>query len=187
MARPYTRRAGSAVRDEARRSQDIESHASEIAADYGAFEENPFLQEDQQGLPYVPDEPDKDIAYCWIRHSLGGQSDAKNILANTTGKLRYEFVKAEDMPHLMPLKAEQAGMGGLIVYNDVALAKTSYRRREQYKDAIRQRTNQTVQTNRDKVMDERYRRDPRINMRVLRDSDTAFVGEKGDALDPIDQ
>ena len=122
--------------------------------------DNPFVNERPGVFPQLPLEEDPEHAYHWVRTEEPGRvgGDRSNLHKKSTGPLRYEFVKAEDLPeHWRPLVQAFVMPDGTIGYRDTLLARCSRRVREQrlarmetqadqmsdrvnagYRDAIRQ-------------------------------------------------
>lgn len=99
-------------------------------------ERNPFLDEVQSTLPYIPDTPE--WSYMWMRHSIRGEADGGNLNMHLNGRLRYEYVRPEEMPNLSMFHHRDVGVAsdlGVIRVNDVVLMKTSTKMRRMYLEA----------------------------------------------------
>lgn len=97
------------------------------------MEDNPFVNERPGALPLVDWERDREHVYHWVRVTLAGEQggDRSNLAAKTTGHMRYEFVKSEDLYDDWQAKLSPFVMNdGLIGYKDVRLARTSRRLRD---------------------------------------------------------
>jgi len=106
-----------------------------------AMRDNPFLEDEQPGLPRLPDD-DPGWAYKWVRHSLPAASatenrqvDTKNLMDTVQGKLRYEFVRKDDLPpkwqaHLASFTVMEGQHAGYLVYRDLIAARTEKRLRD---------------------------------------------------------
>lgn len=119
-----------------------------------AKEANPFLIEDEEYLPYVPDT--KDWHYKWMRGNLGDKADGRNIIRQMRSKFQYEIVKPSDVPEFMPNAVSRKDLGGeCIQFNDVVLVRCPMKRYLQYMEAVDIRTNQnqraTAQAVREKL------------------------------------
>lgn len=124
-----------------------------------AKEENPFLLDDEEYLPKVPDT--KDWHYFWMRSNLGDRADGKNIIRKLRSKFQYEIVKPSDVPEFMPNAVSRQDLGGdCIQFNDVVLTRCPQIRYRQYLEAQQIRTHQnTRQTGREvrERLSERFR------------------------------
>lgn len=117
--------------------------------------ENPFLQDEETVLPFIPD--DEDWHYCFIRHKLGNEDDGKNIVSHTSGKLPYELVTfdmlAKDLQRKFEaLKLTQGQYAGHIQVGDVILGRTPQRLYKQYIEATQIRADRMSQSLREQVL-----------------------------------
>jgi hypothetical protein len=74
-------------------------------------------------LPSVPDT--RDWHYCWVRVSVNGAPDGKNIGKYMRGPVRYETVPASEFDDLQQFRATHAagGNGDVIQIDDVVLMR----------------------------------------------------------------
>lgn len=89
--------------------------------------DNPFLNEEEFVLPYIPD--DEEWHYCWIRYRLGRDDDLKNMTRYLTGKLPFELVTEDKLPEVVKnqfahLRIPTGTQSGKIGIGDVVLART---------------------------------------------------------------
>lgn len=97
-------------------------------------EENPFMIEDEEFLPRVPDS--RDWHYFWMRANRGDKADGQNIIRKMRSKFQYEIVKPSDLPEFMPNKATRPDIGAdVIQFNDVVLVRCPQIRYQQYLEA----------------------------------------------------
>lgn len=90
--------------------------------DFGEFSEF----ENHSVLPNVPDT--REWHYCWVRVSVQGAADGKNLVKHLNGTVRYEPVPASEMPGLLHFRATNAinGSGAdIIQVDDVVLMRCS--------------------------------------------------------------
>lgn len=101
-----------------------------------AIAENPFLAEEPDSIPRLPDD-DPEWAYKWVRHSLPGVGtaenqviDTKNLAAHSHGRLLpYHFVRMQDLPQkwaaqLQTFAVLEGKHEGHLVYKDLIAART---------------------------------------------------------------
>lgn len=97
------------------------SRAVRDTEEFGEF--NEF--DNHSVLPYVPDT--RDWHYLWVRVSVQGAVDGKNLSKHLNGTVRYEAVPASEMPGLVHFKASNAAgtNGDVIQVDDVVLMRCS--------------------------------------------------------------
>lgn len=150
-----------------------ESHAAEAYAVGRAAQANPgynpFLEEDNDVLPKVPEIPG--YATLWVRHGLAGTPDAMNIMRHTGGRMPYEYVRPSEVPELATL-AERSPMysqeEGVIRVNDVVLMKTLKATKDLYMAAVHERANRLGDGLRESVQAQRNAR-YKMGMKILED------------------
>lgn len=105
--------------------------------------DNPFIDEEQPGLPPLPGaDDDPEWAYKWIRHSLPAASgtenrqvDTQNLQGSVHGRLPYEFVRVDMLPPAWQAKMQTFSVmegrhAGFLVYNDLIAGRTPRRLRD---------------------------------------------------------
>ena len=117
--------------------------------------ENPFLSYTENVLPDIPDDPE--WSYLWMRTSIDGKDDGKNVVAHMNGRLPYQLVRPEELPSLAPLTVKQGSLGNCIAINDVVLVKIPRELRDMFVEATeinaRKLNDQLQQRVRDQISD----------------------------------
>lgn len=96
------------------------------AAIDAAIELNPFLA-DTIDMPPLPANTEE-WTYMWKRYSVGGATDDRNIYAATSGRLRWQFLTAQDLgpkdrKKLEGLASVEGRHAGRIVFKDLMAAR----------------------------------------------------------------
>lgn len=94
-------------------------------------EANPFLLDDEEFLPKVPDT--KDWHYFWMRVQKGDKPDGQNIVRKMRSKFQYELVRPRDFPEFLPNSGSHERLDGEVIqFNDVVLVRCPMIRYRQY-------------------------------------------------------
>lgn len=108
---------------------------ADIVARQERMKDNPFarMSHDPAGLPSIPE--GEGFAYLWARANLAGEIDAQRLGHLTTGYLRYEFVRLEDLPEdVQPLvdqmRIKSGELAGCIGIDDVVLMRVPIEMRD---------------------------------------------------------
>lgn len=107
-----------------------------------------FLAEEEGPLGIGIDDPD--FAYKWIRHMLRGEGDGvdrHNLVAHAQGRLRWDFVRLEELPAVwrerLRIYVSDAGPhAGFVVNKDLILARAPRNKRDGYLRAQQYRAEQ---------------------------------------------
>lgn len=138
------------------------------AIELEAMRDNPFLEEEQPGLPKLPDD-DPGWAYKWVRHSLPAagatenrQTDTANLQNAVQGRLPYEFVRIADLPakwqsYLQSFAVVEGRHAGYLVYHDLIAARTEKRLRDMKMAANEYRARQQREDLKTGIAEQMYR------------------------------
>jgi hypothetical protein len=138
------------------------------ALELEALRDNPFLEDEQPGLPKLPDD-DPAWSYKWVRHSLPAASatenrqvDTANLQNTVQGRLPYEFVRKTDLApkwqaYLASFAVMEGQHAGYLVYRDLIAARTEKRLRDMKVAANEYRAKQQRDDLRSGIAEQMYR------------------------------
>lgn len=170
------------------RAKRSRGRADDRAADPRLPDEpNPFLLDDEEYLPKVPDT--RDWHYFWMRVQKGDKGDGQNIVRKMRSKWQYEYVRPSEMPDFAPNAGRHEKIDGdVIQFNDVVLVKCPRIRYVQYMQAHQSRVaamrGQSIREARERFGDHIYSSDTRDTETRMNDTISAAPGEFGDEFAP---
>lgn len=150
-------------------------------------EPNPFMIDDEESLPRVPDT--RDWHFFWMRVQSGDKGDGKNIIRKMRSKWQYEYVRPDEMPDFRPNATKHEKIeGDVIQFNDLVLVKCPRIRYLQFMQAhesrMRSMRGQSTQRVKEEFGEHFYAPDSKDTEALMNDSFRAPAEELRDEFVP---